>query len=487
VTGRRHGERDQAELRREAESRLAARPPASPASRSAAEAAAHLHELQVHQIELELQNEELRRAREELEEARDRYLDLYDFAPVGYLDLDAEDRMATINLAGATMLGISRAELVSKAFDRFVAPPDRPAWAAHLRAVRDHAEPQSCELLLEPAGRVPFAVQMTSVRKAAPGGGAPNVRCTMKDITDRRRYEAERDRRIAELSELNQRLEQAQLALLEVEKLAAVAQLAAGVAHEINNPLSYMMSNLFLIEECTREFLGGKRAAEKAGEPRVGAAGTAGDGKGIGAVRELMEQSLAETRAGMERISGVVRGLRAFSRPEVARWQPAELHEILERSMSIVATVAGGNPTWVREFGQKEQRLRCRPVELGQAFTNVLLNAVQAVQSGGTVTIRTGGDGEAAWVEVVDTGPGIPALHLHRIFEPYFTTRPVGTGTGLGLTIAHAIVRAHRGRIEARSEVTKGSTFRIVIPIDGEPASTPWAGDAPVRPTEARR
>jgi PAS domain S-box-containing protein len=454
VSGKRQTGSEATELRRSAEARLkgAAPTPDRPSSASTAEV---LHELQVHQIELELQNEELRRARLAVEEARDRYLELYDFAPVGYVALDAGGRIASINLAGAALLGVDRVQLVARPFDRFVLPKDLPRWVSHLERVREHGAPQVCELLLRPTGREPFPAQLTSVATAS--DTAANIRCTLVDITERRRSEEEREHRIVELLVLNQRLEQTQLQLLQADKLAAIGQLAAGVAHEINNPLSYALSNLFLVDEYVAELLGGQRSPQA---------------RDLGTVKQELARSLAESREGLERVSQVVKDLKIFAHPDTGKWQVADLHQIVEGALRVVAAALGASTRLVRDYRAEGLKLRCRPSQLGQVFMNVLVNAAQANSASGTITVRTGRAGAEAWVEIEDSGSGILPEHMGRIFEPFFTTKPVGVGTGLGLSIAHGIVRGHGGRIEVKSEVGVGSTFRIVLPVGGGGAAT---------------
>ncbi|MGB8931065.1 MAG: ATP-binding protein [Anaeromyxobacteraceae bacterium] len=464
-------------LRRAAEARLAelsSRP--SPLPGSPAEL---LQELRVHQVELEMQNEELRRAQGALEEARDRYVELYDFAPVGYLTLDAGGRIAGINLTGASLLGVDRAELSARPFDRFVAPQDHLRWVSHLERVRASETPQGCELLLRPARRDPFPVQLTSVRMPSTGDAPVGIRCTLVDVTDRRRAEEERERRMVELVGLNQQLERAHLQLLQADKLAAIGQLAAGVAHEINNPLSYVMSNLFLVEEYLKEILDAPPAgAEGAGLAQVRRDPAKPD---LATVRRDLVQCLAESREGMERVSRVVKDLKAFAHPDSGRWQVADLHEIVEGVLRIVAASLVESARLVRDYGEESLRIRCRPMQLGQVFMNLLVNASQAMGTNGTITVRTGRAGAEAWVEIEDNGAGIPSGDLNRLFEPFFTTRAIGVGSGLGLSIAHGIVRGHGGRIEVRSSLGAGSTFRIVLPIGGAESAPMPQGKAPAR------
>jgi len=471
VSGKRPGPRARTTLRRSAESRLVggAEPRAAPSP-----PADLLHELRVHQVELEIQNEELRIARTAAEEARDRYLDLYDFAPVGYLTLDAGGRIGSVNLAGAALLGVDRAELRSRAFAGFVAPQDLQRWAGYLKTLGEAGAERTCELLLRPANRDSFPAQLTGTRSVPESGAAASIRFTLLDISERRRSEEERERRIAELVDLNHRLEQARLQLLRADKLAAIGQLAAGVAHEINNPLTYAKSNLYLMDGYVRELLAatGAGAAPSAGgaagpEPGPEPSPRPPAGRDPGLAWQDLLQSLLEAREGLDRIGRVVSDLTAFSHPDTGRWEEADLHQVIEGALRIVGSALGAKARLVRAYCANAPRLRCRPSRLEQVFMNILVNASQAVPAGGVITVRTGRQEAETWVEIEDTGPGIPAEDLGRIFEPFFTTKPVGEGTGVGLAIAHEIVRGHSGRIEVRSQAGAGTTFRVVLPLDG--------------------
>jgi two-component system NtrC family sensor kinase len=453
-----------AKVRRSAAARLAGHEPpvALPPGATRPEL---LHELRVHQAELELQNQELRRSQVAVEEVRDRYLELYDFAPLGYLTLDRTRRIADLNLAAARLLGADRAALRGRPFLPLVDRPERARWSAFLEAVQAGQAARTCELSLRPAGGGAVPVELTCVA-VSPGRAPAPIRCALVDVTERRRAEAERERRIAELQALNARLGEARLQLLQSDKLAAIGQLAAGVAHELNNPLAYVKSSLFAVDECVEALLAAPRAPAWPGEP-------ASD---LDPVRAELRQTLAEAREGIDRVVRVVGDLRAFAHADTGHWERSDLHDIVDRALRIVTGATGAKVRLARAFAAEAPRVRCRPSQLEQVFMNLLVNAAQAVRAGGTVEVRTGRSGEQAWVEVEDTGPGIPQAHLARIFEPFFTTKPVGVGTGLGLSLAHGIVRAHGGAIEVRSVVGAGTTFRVTLPLDG-PGPGPADGD----------
>ena len=288
-----------------------------------------------------------------------------------------------------------------------------------------------------------------------------------------RRVEGEREQRILELEALNARLEQAHRQLRQADKLAAIGQLAAGVAHEVNSPLAYVRTNLNQIAQGVDQVLEVLQTTELAKDSCAQACPlhqlvAQRTGQDLVALRADLRELVSDSCQGLDQVSQLVSDLRSFAHPDTGQTVLASLQELVEAALRVVAGTLGGRVRLVRAYAPVAPRLACRPMQLQQVFMNVILNAAQALGPDGTVTVRTGQAGAEAWVEVQDDGAGIQADHLARLFEPFFTTKPVGEGTGLGLSIAHGIVRAHGGRFEVRSEVGQGSTFRIVLPLDAE-------------------
>ena len=481
MAGKLPGQGAAEELRRSAEAELARDASTAPG----APLADQLHELRVHQIELELQNDELRRTREALELAHARYVELYDFAPVGYFTVDARGSLTALNLAGAALLGADRAELLSRPFSRFVAAPDLPRWEEQLRQTPRAAGPGSFELQLVPPGGRPFTAQLICREDQAGPDGRRGLKGALLDVTERRRAEEERERRVEELQRLNEKLKKTQAQLLQAERLAVVGQLAAGVAHEINNPLTFVKANLSVAEERAKEVLEMLQAnwrAQEVCEPTCRAfqefrrLRSAFD---VQVAKRDLEESIGESLQGVDRVVSLVRDLRDFALPDRGRVEEADLQAIVERALRVFEGATAGKARLVTAWGAEVPRIKCRPSQLDQVFMNLLLNAVQAGRPDVTVTVRTGRTGEEVWAEVEDDGPGIPDERLDRVFEPFFTTKPIGKGTGLGLSVAHGIVRGHGGRIELRSRVGAGSTFKVVLPIAGPPV-TPASSPPPI-------
>jgi len=199
----------------------------------------------------------------------------------------------------------------------------------------------------------------------------------------------------------------------------------------------------------------------------------------IGKLREAHEQLLQSekmAREGLKRVKDIVQALKDFSHVGEANWLEADLHQGLDSTLNIVNNEIKYKATVVKEYGQLPL-VRCLASQLNQVFMNLLVNAAQAIPEFGTIKIRTGGADEWVWVEICDSGSGIPPEIANRIFDPFFTTKPVGSGTGLGLSLSYGIVKKHGGRIEVKSELTKGTCFTVHLPVNPVEAGQP-SGDS---------
>ena len=274
-----------------------------------------------------------------------------------------------------------------------------------------------------------------------------------------------------ELRALNDSLRSAQDQLLQSERLASIGQLAAGVAHEINNPIGNVFSNFGTLEAYLERLFEMLEAYEEAEQALAGSA-IAGRLETLRARVELdylkqdIPMLMSESKEGLSRVRKIVQDLKDFSRVDTHQeWVWASLHQGIDSTLNIVANEIKYRADVRREYGALPD-IECLPSELNQVFLNLLVNAAQAIgPERGLIILRSGNDGNEVWVEVEDDGSGIAPEHLARVFDPFFTTKPVGRGTGLGLSLAYGIVQKHHGRIDVSSEPGRGSCFRVTLPV----------------------
>ena len=269
---------------------------------------------------------------------------------------------------------------------------------------------------------------------------------------------------------LIKKLEDAHHQLLQSEKMASIGQLAAGVAHEINNPIGFVGSNLRTLKDYIAALLelvsvyeqgDSLMADDTALAQRIRELRRAVD---IDFLREDAPALINESIEGTERVQRIVQDLRDFSRLENPDWQGADLHAGLEATLNIVSNDVRFKADIVRELGDIPA-VECLPFQINQVFLNILLNAAQSITGRGTITLRSGRVADEVWISITDTGQGIPPERMARIFDPFYTTKPVGQGTGLGLSVSYGIVKKHGGRIDVQSQTGAGTTFTIRLPI----------------------
>ncbi len=261
---------------------------------------------------------------------------------------------------------------------------------------------------------------------------------------------------------LNARLEQANKQLLQSEKLAAIGQLAAGVAHEINNPVGYVYSNLQTLENYLNDLF---RLTDA-----IDTAASLEDLRQIrhnidyNYLREDLKDLLSESREGIERVKTIISAMKDFSHIEEEEFKQADLHRGIETTLNVVNNELKYKAEVVRDFGELPH-VECIASQINQVIMNLLVNAAHAIEDFGKITIRTRHQGDTVTLEVEDTGKGIASEHLNRIFEPFFTTKGIGKGTGLGLSLSFNIIKKHNGEIEVHSEPGQGTRFRITLPV----------------------
>lgn len=535
-------------LRRRAEEALAKQRLADQdaAQLSPAEARELVHELQVHQVELEMQNEELRRAREELAASRDRYADLYDFAPVGYLTVDGQGTILEANLTASQLLGSDHARLLGGPLGRCVAVADRDALHLHLTEALRSGEPRQCELELAGGDGAPRSVRLDTVRAAGVRGAAPQCRMAMSDVTERaratealRRGERRAQTRLTEIEAVYDAAHvglcvlDRQLRYVRVNRLFAemdgcppeahigrtvrevvpdLAPRAEQIAEQVIRtgepaldvefggttparpgeerqwveqwlPLKGPDGEVVALNVVAEEVTDHREIQERlARTERLAALGRLGGEVAhelrnpLGAIKNAVyflhmaledpSPEVQETLSILDREVGtcerIVRELLDFARSRPPAHQQMELNRILEQALA--RTRVPPEVETSLDMAEDLPAIQADPLQLAQVAGNILHNAVQAMPEGGRLIVRSRPEG-SGWVSfaVTDTGVGIPAAELGKLFEPLYTTK--ATGIGLGLAVTKSLVEGHGGTIEVQSREGQGSTFTVRLPV----------------------
>ena len=352
---------------------------------------------------------------------------IFDAAPDGIVLADGEWHVVGVNPAAERAFGRDRRSLLGQPLKLLF---DLPANAA---------DGEPVEIPAYRADGTTFPVELR-LRKLPATGGALHA-LFLRDISERQQNKEMRER------------------LMIADRMASIGQLAAGVAHEINNPLAYVMANLAFVSE------------------QVGAP----DGSEIGS-------ALREAQEGARRVQKIVRDLKTLSRPERESRAQVDVNAVLESSIQMAWNEIRHRARLERELA-KVPAVFANESQLGQVFLNLLINSAQAMPDGRAdenvirAVTRTDAKGQVV-IEICDTGTGIPPQLMRRIFDPFFTTKPVGVGTGLGLSICHRIVSSMAGTIMCESEPGRGTTMRVTLPASGQLArldATPPAGVRAVR------
>jgi PAS domain S-box-containing protein len=384
---------------------------------------------------------------------------------------DLDGRLLTMNRAGRGMLGLAEAQPVEGlSITDFYAPWSVAQFHHETRPYTLRDGDWSGESEMQAAmGREFPVLQLMQVHR--PADGAPAfLSVSIRDITEQKQHEEELRARLRELEEAKARIEQTQSQLLQSDKMASIGQLAAGVAHEINNPVGYVNSNLGTLQRYLADLFRvldayatteAELPAESAARVQLQETKQSVD---LGFLRDDVQQLVKESQDGLKRVKQIVQDLKDFSHVDEAEWQWTDLHGGLDSTLNIVHNEIKYKAEVVKHYGELPQ-VECLPSQLNQVFMNMLVNAAHAIEARGTITIASGRQGEEVWVDIADTGKGISPQNLKRVFDPFFTTKPVGKGTGLGLSLSYGIVQKHHGRIEVKSEVGKGTTFRIWLPV----------------------
>lgn len=281
----------------------------------------------------------------------------------------------------------------------------------------------------------------------------------------------------AKLRAMNEQLKNAQMQLIHSERLASIGQLAAGVAHEINNPIGFITGNLAALEEYVSIYLEYERyfqhITQKIQEGQLEAVREIlqevevfKEDKNIGFIKEDIVKLLKESEQGLDRVRKIVMDLKTFSYSTYDEITDIDIRKLLDEVLTMVNSEIKYRAELIKDY-QKVSMIKGNAQGLSQVFLNLVMNAVQALEEKGKIYIRTYQKNEdSVYVEVRDTGRGISKENLKKIFDAFYTTKPVGQGTGLGLSISHEIIKKHQGQISVNSVEGEGTVFTIALPIE---------------------
>jgi len=371
---------------------------------------------------------------------------------------DPDRRIRRCNGTFRDFLGLSYAGILGQRFDRLL--PE-----AGLNVEPSFEGPVEC--FHEPTGKW-FVVSHYPFKETSSGETLGTI-VTIHDSTELKKAAEELTRKNLRLNEALAELKRSQAKVLHQEKMASIGQLAAGVAHEINNPIGFINSNLTTLAKYLSRlsgFLAVQSGCIAAGAPpeQVESVRRQQARLKIDYIVKDLEDLVRESLEGAERVRSIVADLKTFSRMDESGYRQADLNECLRSTINIVWNEIKYKATLKKELGEIPQT-RCSPQQMNQVFMNLLVHAAHAIEQQGVITVRSWEEGGFVCVSVADTGQGIPEANLSRIFEPFFTTKEVGKGTGLGLSITYDIVKKHNGEITVRSEHGKGTEFIVRIPL----------------------
>lgn len=277
------------------------------------------------------------------------------------------------------------------------------------------------------------------------------------------------------LDGLLEELKHAQEQLFLSDKMASIGQLAAGIAHEINNPVGFISSNMEIFQDYIRKYTMILKIIDKL-KRQVEDGDLVKARLTIDELNKFKEENnldyvmndvnplLDQTAAGIRRINKIVHDLKTFTRADKSdKTQTVKIEEIIEGILSIVNNELKYKAALNKYYG-KTSAISCDIHKIGQVLINILVNAAQAIEGSGTISIKTYQQDKYVCVDIADTGKGIPPENIKKIFDPFFTTKPVGQGTGLGLSISYEIIKNHGGKIDVQSKVGEGTTFTIFLP-----------------------
>jgi PAS domain S-box-containing protein len=438
-----------------------------------------------------------RKAEKTLRESETKFRTLIHNVNVGVYRATLDGRYLQANPAMAKIFGYETPEqlMETQVIDIYRNPEERGWFLEELQAKR---EVRNVEIAMQKRDETPLWASLSVTAQYDEQDNIASLDGVLEDITERKRSEDELYRlneelemrvrdRTKQLESANtelqlttehldaayQKLKSAQSQILQQEKMASIGQLAAGVAHEINNPMAFIISNLSSLRKYSEKVTGfielqsGAIHKLSVFDETLQITGELEKQKKVVKLHYVLEDMghlIDESLEGAERVRKIVQDLKSFSRLDEAEFKVADINQGLESTINMVSNEIKYKATLNRQFGTIPQTA-CNLGQLNQVFMNILVNASHAIEAQGEIAVSTTCDDSQIYITISDTGAGIPPDKLTRIFEPFYTTKEVGKGTGLGLSIAYDIIKKHNGEIRVESEVGKGTVFTIVIPV----------------------
>ena len=372
--------------------------------------------------------------------------------------LDRNGRVRRCNRAAVEFVGASYGEIIGQDWQQLLKLTEM--FLPPISAIRSF---YCCEFHLEAANRwLAVTYYRDSDAEDLEHSGAV---VTINDVTESKQAALELTQAYTELKETHDQM-------VQQEKMASIGQLAAGVAHEINNPTGYIISNLGTLSKYQARLVDFINAQSEIisslDSPEQQKLATLRRQMKIDYIIGDLPDLVSESLDGAERIKNIVHSLKCFSRKDNDEYTTASITDCLESTINIIWNEIKYKATLKKEFGDLPA-IRCYPQKLSQVFMNLIVNAAHALEEKGEITVSAWQKESAIYVTVADTGSGIPEEIRGRIFEPFFTTKEIGKGTGLGLSISYGIVREHGGEITVESTVGTGTTFTVMLPLNGMP------------------
>lgn len=418
-----------------------------------------------------------------LRESESRFKELADILPALIWMSNAEGKRIFVNKQFLAFTGLTTTECIGNDWLNAIHQDDQDALQLAYSQVKTNHKPIKIEYrLMQNNGTEHWILETVVPRIRKNGQLAGFMGCGI-DISQQKQIEKALEetvtKRTEQLQATNQILEkeknqlkEAQGHLVQSEKMASIGQLAAGVAHEINNPLGYIYSNLNTLKNYLKDLEQISEMANKltgqlpADNPVATEFVQLKKDLDLDFLQEDLQDLVKESIEGATRAKKIVQDLRDFSRIDKQEKEMFDLEAGLNATLNIVNNELKYKADIIKEYAGI-QPFECVGAQLNQVFMNLLVNAAHSIEDFGKITVRTGyQDKEWVWVEIEDTGKGIPDNVKNKIFDPFFTTKPVGKGTGLGLSLSYKIIQDHHGKIEVDSIVGKGTKFRIYLPTN---------------------